>query len=784
VSLVERLRASARPLAVGVLALGGALLFTQRVQQGYPVRDWLFWPVALLWLYGLLLSASCVAFGAFVLRRLAPSAERPLLEKVVLSFVVGLVGFVVGLYAGGFLHLYGRAFGFALPILLLAIGAPAGKALAREVLEAIRVPASEPRAALLRAAFVVATLFGAYNVVLVYLEALTPESICFDAAWVHLTVPQDYARAGRIIPFFGEYAKNITELASLVWTWAFLVPVPNDTVRWMLALHLEFFVFLWTLAGVSAAVELLVGRRVRGAWAAFFLFPAIFVASSNLSGAADHFVALFVPPLFISSLRAATTGDEREAGLAGLFAGAALVTKPQSVFALGACALLVAGGLARLVWLRRRELGRWDARPALLPIAWAVGGLLVLAAPHYGKAWVFYRNPFYPFAQDVFASTPTVPRASWLFEYIFKDDKYRLHGTFRENLRDALRYSFTYSFESPYQPRFAPFLGSMFTLSLPLLPFLRDARRIVAAALVGYLTIFAWAFTFRVDRNLQIIVPLLAAVSAAVLVRAWDLGASARAGLVPLVGMQIVWGGDAPYYDGGGRLQSAISMIRAGYEGRREERFHFRRAYTQLRDALPKDARVLYHNDRTALGIDRDILSDIAGCQGLLSYEGKGGPRALYDALRAIGVTHLLHQPGHRPAPSKQTDILFTELSKRYAKFVLRAGEFELLAMPATPPPPDPSPYRVLVLGLGTYADGIYPLDRLDTYENMPTRVQTFPKPDRRVRAQDAAPALEEVEAVLVGQHGFATPELEAAAMKRFQLAKPYTGYFSIYLRR
>lgn len=775
-SFIERLRASARAVGVLVVCLGGGLYFTRAVHRGEPVGEWMFWPIVLLWAYGALLSASCVALGARVLQQLAPPAERPPLEKLVLAFVVGLVGFVLGLYAGGFLHLYGRAFAFVLPFAMLAAGARPGFALVRALFEPSRDRPPTPRPAAHRLAAGAAVLFGVYNLILVYLEVLTPDAISFDASWVHLTIAQDYARHGRIVPFLGEYAKNITELASLVWTWGYLVPVPNDATRWMLALHLEFFVFLWTLAGLSAVAEMLVGRRVRGAWAAMFLFAAIFISTSNLNGGADHFLALFIPPLFLCALRTAEASDWHEAALAGLLAGAAVATKPQAVFFLSACALLILFGLGRSALETRRSQGRWAFRRAGGVVLAGIAGVLVVSVPHFGKAWVFYKNPFYPFGQDLFASWPTVPHAAFLLENIFKDDKVRLHGTVGENVLNALLYTVQYPFTRSY------LLGPLFVLALPIVPFLRDSRRIVAAAFVGYVTLFLWAYTFRVDRNLQIFVPLLAATTCAIVVRAAELGWVARAGLLPLLALPVIAAGDAPFHDGAGRLVSAVNLLKPE-GGKRGEKLRFRPAFSHIRDALPKNAVVLYHNDRPALGIDRDILSDAPGCQGLLSYEGKGGPRGLYDALRAIGVTHLLHMPAHRPAPSKEEDILFTHLQKRYAKVLLRDEGMELLSMPAVPPPPDPAHYRVLVLGLGTYADGVYALERLDTYENMPVRMRTYAKPDQRLTGGVPATLLRDVEAVLVGASGWPASELGVAAQSQFELAKAYGGKFSIYLR-
>src|SRR6185503_6668625 len=115
----------------------------------------------------------------------------------------------------------------------------------------------------------------------------------YDANFLHLVIPQDYAREGRIVSFPGGWVFNYPHLASVVNTWSYLVPgLDLPALRWMMCLHTEFTVLVWTLVGVAAATRWLAERDVRGAWAAFVLFPGIFVYDNNLGGSADHFAAL------------------------------------------------------------------------------------------------------------------------------------------------------------------------------------------------------------------------------------------------------------------------------------------------------------------------------------------------------------------------------------------------------------------------------------------------------------------------------------------------------------
>src|SRR6185295_2774536 len=162
-------------------------------------------------------------------------------------------------------------------------------------------------------------VFGVLCLGLLYLQAMTPDALDYDPRWYHLTVAQDYAREGKIVPFPADYPKCYPHLASLVYTWGFLVPGLNDPLRWMLALHNEFCLFLWTLVGVAAGVAWLVEKaRVRGAWVAFFLFPGIFLYDSHIGGGADHVVAFFAVPLFLAALRAASDLSPRRCALVGI----------------------------------------------------------------------------------------------------------------------------------------------------------------------------------------------------------------------------------------------------------------------------------------------------------------------------------------------------------------------------------------------------------------------------------------------------------------------------------
>lgn len=801
----------ARAAAVLVVALLGAVGYGLFLHlgvpggafHGYPIGDWLFWKLGAMWAWGLYLSAACVSAGFWALTRLFRVSDLPTLETVVQSAALGLVVFVLGMFAGGVLRQYHAAFAVLWPSVMLACGARPLLGFARARLAAFRSSA-RPRAPLSDAVALLAAVYGLFGLIFLYLGVMTPESINFDASWSHLTIAADYARKGRIIPFDGDYTRNFPHLASFVHTWPMIVPsfgiFTQPPIRWMFALHLEFFFFLWTLAGVAAMASWLLGTaRARGTWASFALFPAIFVYDCNLGGAADHYLAFFAPPLFLAAVRAALPAEPpafapRASALCGVFAAAALFTKYQALYLLFGVAV-VYGGIWLAAAARKLRGGRAAAGalpwPTLIrgPLA-ALAAFALVLAPQLLKNTVYYRNPVYPFAQDVFPSRPTTPGAAYLYEWLFKDYAWRPHGGLVQTLGEAVSVSFGWSFLPHYSfTHYVPDGGALFTLCLPMALFLRSPRRIWLGYAAAMAAFFAWGMIFRVDRHLQTFMPLVWATTAAVLVRAWELGGLARVGLGLLCGLQVIWGGDAAFYSGHERFKAAIDLVRSGYEGRAATRFDGYRATDRaIGAALPQDARVVLHMYRPNLGIDRDLVLDWAGQQALIFYEDLHGPRGLYEHYKDRGITHLLWIPGRRPASTKQEDVLFTDFVHRFARNKRRFGAEELSAMPEGPPPPD-APYRVLSLGLEGYADGLYPVEAMKTYEDIPKNAhthETFAPPEiplpREAGAQVALAS--EASAVCLGEGFRPGPALKSRLDALFESATTYPKAFSILVRR
>jgi hypothetical protein len=757
-----------RALAALAVTAGSALLLASWLDRSLEFSEWFFFDLAKIWLWDLYLTAACGSFGHLIISRLVPVTDRTPLETAALSLVVGLIGFVAGMYLGGFLALFGPVFAVALPTSMLAVGC-------RGSLSALSA-ASFPRK--LSPSGALGWAFGLFALGLLYLGLLAPDALNYDAAWNHLVIAQDYARAGRIIPFRGDWVKDLPHLGSIVNAWAFMLPgFDMPALRWMMALHNEFTVLLWTLVGVAATARFLAQREVAGTWAVLFLFPGIFVYDGNLGGAADHFLALFAAPLFLTTARALRRFEPSWCVLSGAMAGGAFLTKIHALYLGVPVAAFVLVSAARAVVARAR--GRTDAPPVAATcrgLALMGGTILLLMAPYFIGHLVFFKNPVYPLLLDVFpGSEPAGPDAAFQFKNLLVDWRWHPPLALSERVLKAVELTFTFSFV-PHYSFFGnlPVFGSLFTLSLPLLFVIQDARRLRVAALVALGALFTWAFTFWVDRNLQTFLPLLVAITAAVFVRTWELGLPARVGIGLLVLVQTAWASSL-YFSGSERIAAAIALLRSGMDGKARERLsEYRRPYVELGASLPENAIVLLHSWHGMLGIDRPVLLDLVGFQGLIDYRPFRTSRDLYDRYRSLGVTHVVSVPGHGSAPSRQEEVLFQTFAARYGGPKQRFGGLEVFPLPASAPPVE-APYRALLIGIPDYRDGLYPVETLSTVETLPPTLRSYAAPARA----SASPftLLADADSVLIGTSVIPDPAAAARLRQDFASAATYPGF-------
>ncbi len=783
---VRSLWASRKVSAVWALFVGlaGTAIFAAAVSDSYPVRDWLLWDVAKLWGWLGLFSIACASFGQFVIERILKVSRLTALESAMLGMATGTVSFVLGLYVGGAFGLFNARYAVALPLLMLAFGWHDGWRLARRV----RAEAREARTSWLSW---VVTISGLLLLSLVYLGALTPDTISTDASMVHMRISEDYARTGRLIPFVALYHACVPHLASLLFTWGFIVPGLSAAQHWMLALHLEFCMFLWTLVGVSAAVQRAVGDcKMPAGWVALFLFPGIFASDSNLGGSADHVVAFFSVAIALATLHVCKDFSKGRSVLLGIASAGALLTKYQAVYLVASAAVVVAAA-----WLHRcfKELFAYRVRPVernLGNLLWApvivAVTIAVLVSPHFIKNAVFYHNPVYPFLQETFhGSTPKFPNAPYLVDHLYEDHSRVPQGTLDEKLWHAIGLFFTFSFKPHYFIKDTPYFGSLFTLLLPGLAFLRGRSNIVRLAVIGVGSVLLWGMTFNVDRNLQTFMPVLACVTGGLIVKMWQLGWLARVGLVPLIGFQVAWGGDLPVFDGrGDRIRSAMELVASGQEGHAKERFDgYRSQYVALGEAASENARLLLHLGHDALGIDREVWLDRPGFQGLVSYQAARSPRELFDYYQSLGITHVILDAREDHPAIVQDEILIRTLLHRYAASRGKFGPYQLWALPKWAPANEP-PYNALALGVTAYSPGLYSIQRLNAVEYLGGEWKQYRPPEQPATPSNLTSLLAAASTVVMKRDYAVSDEFRDLLNSQFDLVNNWAGECALYVKR
>lgn len=623
------LRAAPRLLTVCWL-LGVLIGFAGYAHRFYPLEEWLtfFWLRA--WAAALAFAVSSLGIGLRLLRVLGTASDA-LPERLTLGLALGVLVQGLGIYLGGLGGVLGRAFFVLWPALLFLGG---GSALLDEarLLVARAGGLTEPFVPRSPVQALAAVLVVAGSVAL-YLQVITPSSIGFDARWYHLPIAESYAVSGRIRPFpEGWYLGAYPHLASLLYTWAFLAP-GQLSHRLALVSHVEFTLLLGTVAGVSAlAAKLGSGPRLRHGGAALFLFPGIFIYDSNLNGGADHVLAFWAAPLGIALLGYLDAATHGRAIVLGALLGAAALTRYQAVY------FIVAVGAVLLVDLIRR---RRAARLALVLVT-----ALVVWSPHWLKNAIAYHDPLYPNLNRWLPVRPFFDGARAELERFYWLNGPPQAATAAQKLRTVLVMLFGFSF-TPHGwaaiPGGRAVFGSLFTLLLPLMAWVRPRSRVLVIAACVHLGLVVWCLTYTYDRYLQALLPWMAACTAAVLGALWRTGAwSLRTGAALLVAFQLAWGADN-YVLGGSSLKALIDHVAAG-----DAKNYARSPYPgQELVAIGKrvndpSAKLVGHDFYQSVGVGAVVICDNPAWQGAIEYLLLDTPARVEKTWRGLGATHLL----------------------------------------------------------------------------------------------------------------------------------------------
>jgi hypothetical protein len=753
---------SLRTGALTLMLLAGAAYFLDVVNGHYAIRTWLFPSYAGYWLLTLLFNAACFSGGHALLGMLVPKG-LPLRERIVLSMAVGVFAFYAGSFAFGLAHLYGPVFFVAWPVAMVVAGLPSLVRRARCLRHALRAGRRAParRQTLLGYAI---SWFAVLALAVIYLAVMVPENVAFDARLYHLPIAEHYAALKGIeaLPE-GSYPGAYPQLAGILYTWAMLWRWAHVVDRVLLCAHLEFSLFLWTLYGVTVLARRIVpGRDMRLSWVAVFLFPILFVYDSNLNTTADHIAAFWACPIFLALLRAWPRLEMRPSVLLGVLVAGAISTKYQGVYlAAFPCVALA----LRAPWLHFRQ--RRDPKAGLRPLASALAAAFtttLLWTPHWLKNLAWYGDPFYPLLHGVLHSHPWTADNDLRLELNAHINVWRPAGaTFGARLVDTIKAMWSFSFLPHDWNRLdgLPVFGSLFTLLLPALPFLRARGRVWALFLASNVGLFVWYWGSHQDRYLQLLLPWLAGCVAAAIALAWDSGVVARIGLAVLIGAQVVWGGDAPFLHshrmlGESQLKVAFDRITSGFDhalGRRSEAF---REVSEIGDALPPGAHVLFHEDRVRLGLQHASVDDHPEAQGGISYGRFRSPAELNDRLRSYGVTHIAMQTGKSAeVDGLSGDVVFFDYVNQYARKWRTFGGWTVFELPAERPP-DVAYGDILWLGCDNttmYAWGRYAMADMTTPFRSDAPRSSFPPPRVPVAADD--PMAIDLQAAQVAAVGF-----------------------------
>src|SRR5213075_1725617 len=106
-----------------------------------------------------------------------------------------------------------------------------------------------------------------------------------------------------------------------------------------------------------------------------------------------------------------------------------------------------------------------------------------------------------------------------------------------------------------------------------------------------------------------VLMPWMAAVTAALLMLGWRHGRAARVALAGLVGLQVVWGADVYFIRahamiGDSVLKAAVDFLSAGHDGKYRERFNHPGSLEEVGAQLPRSGvTVMQHEVQEKLGL-------------------------------------------------------------------------------------------------------------------------------------------------------------------------------------
>lgn len=776
-------------MLVGLLVALGVLLAAGH--RHYPLQDWLFFRYAGYWLLAGTWSIACGCAGHFTLRALL-GRSLPVLEQLAVAFPLGVFEFQLAMFGLGLLRGYGAIAFFALPAALLALGLPAvwrhaaglraaglGRVLARR--------APSPLAC-------VALAFGCVLLVAIYLPTMIPGNVSFDARWRHMMLAEQYVVHGGLRRFPEGWAFAASpQFSVLLYAWGFMLPGSVLFDRIELCAHIETVCFLWTTwFGVPALVRRLSpGANPITVWVARLLFPGVLLYDSSLSGGTDHLGAVFAPALFLAGLEFWRRANLRSGLLLGILLGAVVCAKETTGLLLGpAPILLVCARLVQAICPRQRD--REQLRSVLLGAVVCAGSALALSSPYWLKNLIWYGNPVYPSLAGWFWPRPWIANAPYIIRWPFLELGLWSAPLNLQGLQQLIAVWFNFAFV-PHDwwtmHRNVPVFGFLFTLLLIVLPFLRRTRRIWLLVVWVQVAISVWFVVHHEDRYLQTVMPWMAAVTGAIIVRiVRTQRRAARAVLYLLIAAQAVWGADVYFYPTHQLLDQApiratADLLAQGYLRNYQKRFEIEPAQQAVAASVPREAVLLVHESRGHLGFERTTVTDFYGDQYGIDYATLETPERIDARLREMNVTHLVwfDRTSIAYAPLAG-DIAFFDFAYLRTRERRTAGGYRVARMPKRPLNAVTPPRWVAIAGCGhEYASGVYLLSDLTVPRFGPAR-HDFPKPRRPLPGNPVAD--KEISALVVDSACHPQPEGSRKFVHVAHRAVQDGGSYELWLRK
>jgi hypothetical protein len=731
-----------RSALIGLVALGAFAGFALVLHAHYPIQKWLFWKYSKAALYSLFWLLSCVAAGLAIVQRLTPDLPTP--GRLVQATAVGVYTCYLLQFLGGIAGWFGPVWAIALPSLMLVLGL-AGS---RDQLRQMWGRRKGLRSFVLGASAWWHTpilFFGVACLALLYISILAPANANFDSQWYHLGLAQGWASDGAVLRSpEGWIVEALPNMAAMLYSWGFILPGLDLFEVTMVAAHQEFLLFVVTLASIPVLVRWMVpDSNPAIGWVALFLFPSVFIYDAGLHSGNDHVAAFWAIPIFLAMTRAWDRVDWRNMLVFTVCAAGALLTKYQALTIVIGPSLFLLGRAVYLA-VKRGDDPAWKTG-----IGVSVVAALLLTAPHWAKNWLWYGDPLYPALHEHLTPRPWNEDMPALIERAWKEQLRRPAGSFAEQLVETLVAGFSFSFRSFTKGRFHgqwPYFGSLFTLSLLWLPFVRGAKRTWAVVAAVQLGVFTWYYLSHIERYLQALIPLMAAILVAAIVLAWRTGWLARGPIVALVLLQVVWGGDAFFFRSHAMLRDmpfirAARLIESGFKGNWDFRKSAFGTQQKVGQTLPPGSTILAHGSHLRVGYGAQVVTDLTGYQGAIRYGLLDSPRAVWELYRELGVDHLVWLGRKRsdPLDTIAGNLRFHEYVNNAIPSPATAGSLHHAPLPSTAPEAA-STNVVLYAGCGsTFEPGFHRLRDMNVHHKQKRRIPAFkPIPEAEAELDQA----------------------------------------------